>query len=163
MILVEALITTLGLEKLEEGKALIRAQVAKEPIRINKNIVGPLVEKGLVERNENGLYSMTLKGQIARIRVQKIELDLDTFLVNQPYMKAYVSQRLNKRKPVFKVMVTTCLACGEESKELEHIVDNDVDGTYCANCLKKFGYAKSKQTLIARKEKAMHEWLLPTN
>ena len=154
-ILIEAITLALGLKKLEEGKALLRAQMAKTPIRINKNIVEPLLKKKLVSRLSDGNFQLTSKGRKQKIKKHLISLTIEEYF-NLDDVNEFVKKATKRRRPIYKVMITTCLACGVEynSAELQPITDQDgILGVYCEKCLTKKGYFPARQTMLDRSKR----------
>lgn len=150
-IVIEAITTALGLKKLEEGKALIRAQMAKVPIKINRNIVDPLIKKKLILRRLDGFCELTPKGRKVKIKFHSIPLTIDQYFEARQDMDGFVQKKTLRAHPIYKVTITVCLACGKEADRLEPITDTEgFTGVYCKKCLIEKGYKKAREEVQRR-------------
>ena len=145
-----------GCSKLEEIKAIQKLRLVDGPIRINKNIARNLEASGLIRCKTSGdkysTYELTSKGKSAKLMLESFQLTLDAYLRIQDVSK-WVAEITKRRKFVFKIMITTCFACGKERDRhnLEHIQDDQGnDGMYCKSCLKR-GYAHALSQMKERK------------
>lgn len=153
MIRLEAASTPAPLTKLVEVKALMKLWAVKKPIRVNKNIALALFGHGLIASSSPGFYSLTRLGiKTANVtEIITVEIPFALFLKfdsEQEIVKDFLQPKYN----LWKLMVTTCVACGQESESLERIDDQDGNsGAYCKTCLDN-GYEETVKQAKARRK-----------
>ena len=144
-----------GCLKLEEVKTIVKMNKIEKPIRVNKNIAKVLLTNGYIKCEEDHTYSLTSKGKNCKLFFERFTFSFDSYLRIDDVRK-WISRATSKRKFVYKIMITSCFACGKDADrhDLEHIVDKENnDGMYCSSCLGK-GYDHALKQLKERKDAA---------
>jgi len=152
MIRLEAASTPAPLTKMVEVKTLMKLWAVKKPIRVNKNIAQALFDHKLIMAASPGFYSLTRLGikTANATEIITVEIPFELFLKFTDE-KEIVDNFLRPKYNLWKLMVTTCVACGQESESLERIDDEDGNsGAYCKTCLED-GYEETIKQAKARR------------